>query len=557
MTRTRVVSETDLAEKVTEQFVETAEVTDIKEGPRLLATKRMTAPYLNRWDAAIAEVKAGTRDAKLLTVGDSTTAGVGGGTEATYVQQQGYPSELAALLNEGLVPAADGLQIPRATSAGTPNDTRWTRGTGWVKGDTADTALTSYIGFGGRGNNYYAPFDAAGVLTFNDPRINADRFDVYYLTTTGDGATFTAQATGGAASAAIATGAQAAKGIAKVTISAAAAITTNVVTIDPGGAAGQVFIVGIEPWLSTRRQVRVANAGASGSKAFSWAAYSSGSASNTWNALASIKAYAPDLTIIDLGINDADPAGLTDPNGFDPLLQSVINAALVSGDVILKTFIPVAGREAHQDLLAAKIRAHDLPLIDIYSVWDTGAKANAAELVNPDLIHANAAGYEVVANYVYAALTRRPAEKPAQQTKATALWTIDGPAGTDRTLAFATDGVSRWLLRTTSGAETGANAGSDLVIVRRADNGAALGTVVTVYRSNGRAVLGAGVDVGTDPGTGTRWGTDRLNKQAWWGAAAVTQPAAIPNTSGADLASLEAEVNKLKALVRTLGFMAT
>lgn len=42
-----------------------------------------------------------------------------------------------------------------------------------------------------------------------------------------------------------------------------------------------------------------------------------------------------------------------------------------------------------------------------------------------------------------------------------------------------------------------------------------------------------------------------------FGAAPVAQPAAVPDTSGATVAALEAEVNKLKALLRSVGLMAT
>ena len=43
----------------------------------------------------------------------------------------------------------------------------------------------------------------------------------------------------------------------------------------------------------------------------------------------------------------------------------------------------------------------------------------------------------------------------------------------------------------------------------------------------------------------------------FYGATPVAQPAANPDTSGAALAALETEVNQLKALLRSVGLMAT
>lgn len=531
------------------------EVADLIAGGRKLPIKRVTNLFLPKWDAAIQLMRAGVRDAKILCVGDSTTAGVGGGTDASYVQAGSWPHHLVGLLNDGFWYAANGLQTPRATSGGTPVDTRWTLGAGWSKGDGAN-ATTAYIGFGGMGSNYWASFDAAETLTFNDPRIEADTFDIYYLTTTGTGAEFTAQATGGAVSASTPTGGLAAKGIGKLTVSAGSLATTNVVTIDPGGSAGAVYIVGIEPYRSgATKRIRVGNAAASGSYAFRWAGYSDNNSSNTWNSLYAIRAYAPDLTIIDLGINDADPSRETLATTFDAYIGDIIAAAQYSGDVLLKTFIPVAGREAMMDQYAEKLRAHNLALVDIYEAWGTAEEADAAGFVHPDGIHGTSLAYQVEAGLMYLAITS--ARPDGTRSGPPVVSSISGPAGTNRTLALQTDGVGRWLLRTTTTAETGSNAGSDLELVARTDAGAALITVFQIARSTGRITFTDGVNIGTGTGTGTKIGATNLQKLAFWGKTPIAQPAAIPDTSGADLATLEAEVNQLKALLRSVGLMAT
>lgn len=65
---------------------------------------------------------------------------------------------------------------------------------------------------------------------------------------------------------------------------------------------------------------------------------------------------------------------------------------------------------------------------------------------------------------------------------------------------------------------------------------------------------GKNVAVGTT--TGTKIGTGTTQKLGFWNVTPVVQPAANPDTSGATLANLEIEVNQLKALLRSVGFMA-
>ena len=540
-------------------------VHELRKGARPLEAKRMFGGYLAKWDAAVQLVRAGVRDAKILVVGDSTAAGVGGGTDGTFPQAASWVDGLADLLNEGLAPAANGLQIPRSSSAANPTDDRWTLGTGWTKGD-AGNATTAYVGFGGMGCNYYAASDAAGTLTFNDPRIEADTFDVYYMVTTVvTGATFTAQATGGSASSAVPVGGQAAKGIQKVTVSAGSASTTNVVTIDPGGSGGQVYIVGIEPYLSTTKKIRVGNAGTSGSYAFRWVAYSDSDPGNAWNARHSIRAYAPDLTIIDLGINDADPTRNTPAATFIDFIEDLIADAQVSGDVLLKTFIPVAGRETYLDQYAAELRDRDLALVDIYGAWGSAEDADAAGFINPDGVHGSAQGYAVEAAYMYVALTQRPdgTDSGPKVTEA-----ISGPAGVTRQLAIQTDGVSRWIVRASSHAESGSNAGSNLEILSRSDAGAALKTVLTIARDSGHISIADGSSIATGTGTGSRIGHTATQKLGFWGKTPAVQPTAltaadaspVDSTYGAEeaavIANLRTRLNELETKLKAIGLLA-
>lgn len=66
---------------------------------------------------------------------------------------------------------------------------------------------------------------------------------------------------------------------------------------------------------------------------------------------------------------------------------------------------------------------------------------------------------------------------------------------------------------------------------------------------------GTNIDVGTT--SGTYVGVAANRKLGFWGATPVVQPAANADTSGASLGDLETEVNQLKALLRSIGLMAS
>lgn len=72
---------------------------------------------------------------------------------------------------------------------------------------------------------------------------------------------------------------------------------------------------------------------------------------------------------------------------------------------------------------------------------------------------------------------------------------LSAPAGTQKSLMFSNDSEGgsshrRWLLRATSTAESGANAGSDLQIVRYADDGTLIDQPIIITRSSGLVTIG-------------------------------------------------------------------
>lgn len=69
---------------------------------------------------------------------------------------------------------------------------------------------------------------------------------------------------------------------------------------------------------------------------------------------------------------------------------------------------------------------------------------------------------------------------------------ISGGAGSLSILSFQSRNIDRWLIRRESTAETGRNAGSDLVIMARADDGTNIGTVMKFTRANRAIQFGTG-----------------------------------------------------------------
>lgn len=69
--------------------------------------------------------------------------------------------------------------------------------------------------------------------------------------------------------------------------------------------------------------------------------------------------------------------------------------------------------------------------------------------------------------------------------------TINSPAGALRQLQFATAGGARWQLAANSTAESGSNAGSDLVLTHYDDAGVTLGTSMSINRSTNTVTMGS------------------------------------------------------------------
>jgi len=313
--------------------------------------------YLPATRLAIAKVLDGTADMKLLAVGDSTTFGNLCTNYTTYPSTCNWTHWLVGILNSNGIPAAEGMGVPpSSTNGGTDN--RWTVGTGWSLGGQAWGTASSYLGNSPSGSLVYSPHNSTLY----------DSFDVYYLSANAVG-TYGFTATGGTA--VNVTTSTSSQGTYKATAVAGSASASNTLTVT---CTGKCYVIGIEPFNSTVRRVRVATAGMNGSASSNW------TPTGNFSATQAMQTYAPDLFVTSLGINDAGVSQTT--ANFNSNMTTLIAAQKAIGsDVILMSYPPssITPNSTYEPLyipyLSAIAAANNLAFIDTYNafgaVWQT------------------------------------------------------------------------------------------------------------------------------------------------------------------------------------------
>ena len=359
-----------------------------------LSINASEATLLPNWRTALTSAQTGMSDAKILIVGDSTSAGLGSSGYPTQPNIGSWPSLLAARLNK-IVNCYESY----TGSSGIGTDTQIAF-SGPSSGFGGSLGFANIFMQGGSTANNTITYTPAGGN-------NYDTFDVYYEN---NGASFTVTATGGSP---VTVNTNSTKTIGKQTVSAGSLATNNscVITVVSGGVTR---ITGFEPRNSTQVSVRIWNAGVSGAAAASispasvksWASGITGSEGIGADSIACIKAYAPHLTIIMLGINDAIVA--TPPNSFTSVktaLQSLITAGKVSGDAIIMSFYPSQASTvpqyptevSYQSMFGQLANANNIPILDIWGRFN-GTWYSPMSFNN---VHPNSLGYQDFANFIY------------------------------------------------------------------------------------------------------------------------------------------------------------
>jgi len=343
---------------------------------------------LPHWRNCVAKVRLGTARCKLMTAGDSTTSGAGAGTSGAVnligARVNSYPAVLAKILagyvaiNDNAILAdqnvvAQGVTYPQY-------DPRVTMGANWANSGSG-TALGGVL--------FHFTTGAANNMTFT-PAAAFDTIVIYYVRNAGHG-TFTTNVDGGASLGT--TNAAGAAAVLTTTFSVTKA--THTINIVPANDA-QFFIVGVITQDSTASAIDLYQAGIYGATSTTF-----NSTTNAWSPLSLLPTIAPDLTIIDLTINDSN-AG-TALATYSANIQALITSAKLSGDVVLMVGPPSNTAAATNGTLDTYIGTlqnlsitNGAPLTNFKQRWVSYAAMNA---IMPyfDSLHPAAPGYQDMA----------------------------------------------------------------------------------------------------------------------------------------------------------------
>lgn len=350
--------------------------------PNQIAYAFNVSPFLMpHWTSCVSRVKINAGNCRVIMVGDSTTYGLGSnGTLSTGdMTTAAYPARLSQYLNSALLPTQRDAVIGAGGGAGNGdsclNDNRIVCGGGWGVNATFFTA---------GGDTFLAT--SAGTLTFT-PTDQVDTFVFWYLsngfgagTYAVDGGSTTSFSEAGSA------------GLHSVTISAG---TLGSHALDIAWTSGSVYVVGFEAYNSAQGSVLIENAGWSGSRSQTW---DSGS-SLPYLPQPTITNMAPDVVVLDLGINDWSlPTSV--PN-YTTFMQSLITSWQAVSDVVLVTpapsstgFVSLATQQPYIAALYQLATTNNIPLIDNFSRWGSYERANPAPMsFYFNNVHPNKTGY--------------------------------------------------------------------------------------------------------------------------------------------------------------------
>lgn len=330
--------------------------------------------------AAVARVLAGTGISKVALVGDSTTFGAyASGVIHAGNKPIAYPAQLAKILTARGIPATNDSWF------GTGNVTPAT-----AAGYTAYNAAVTFpvAGFApgsipGLGAFAMASTTSGATLAFT-PTIAFDTIDIYFLGGVPAG-TFNVNVDGGASLQLITPGGTHTVQVVTITGVALATHTINIVT----ASASPTFIAGMAVRASATKRIEVYNMGWSsvevlnpGNASISYALPTDGTHQYVY--FVALPVVAPDLTIIDLTINDIDnqPSSV---GVYQYNLQAMVVQALVSGDCVLMVGNPgnksnwtanPSVAAAYQAAVYAVAAATNVPVIDITQRWTSYAVTN-------------------------------------------------------------------------------------------------------------------------------------------------------------------------------------
>lgn len=337
----------------------------------VLAPGRFAVAGLPLWSAAVRRAEAGLGHARLVCIGDSTTAGFG-----TVLRAGSWPRQLA-----GLMSSRGGRETNLFSTANLSGsyDPRIVRGAGW-----------SAISSKGLGGFMLINTTTTNPMTFT-PQAAWDTCDLYAQSSQAIRVSIAGTAEISVAANVTVAGCS----IRRFSITAAAAgLAPGAHSVSVRYDPTSVVFVGFD-CHEAARGIDVVNVGVSG-----WA--SADFTGDTFRTAACLPLVRPDLTLIAIGINDWNLATPVTEATFKANIQSLITRAKVTGDVLL--IIPndlgsanAGNRAAYAQYLRDLSTTNGLPPpIDLMDALGSYATANAAgDMI--DTLHPSIQGYGKIA----------------------------------------------------------------------------------------------------------------------------------------------------------------
>jgi lysophospholipase L1-like esterase len=347
---------------------------------QVAASNNNTALLLPKFRTAIAKVKSGQANCKILCLGDSTTFGTGSNnSNVGNLKPLAYPTQLQAMMNSaGINSHSNSFMGYGSTSfennGSGANDARIVMGSSW----------SGWINPAFGGTLFENTGSTTNSLAFT-PTLPVDTFVITYLTATGNG-TFSAGVNSGTPTN---QNTNSGSGFATLTVTGTLGINTLNLKYVSGGT---VFIQGVEAYDSSKKWADFVNAGWSGAQAGDIAGNVA-----FYSPIGGLEFFAPDLTLLNIGINDWN--GSTTLANFQTNVQSVITACKLSGDVIIVSPAPTASsqtpsttQQGFVTVLSNLANTNKVPFIDWWTRMGPQAN-NTAMYWTGNNVHPNMIGY--------------------------------------------------------------------------------------------------------------------------------------------------------------------
>lgn len=354
----------------------------------------LTPQNFRKWRKALARVRTGEGYAKLLCVGDSLTQGGSALYGTNPVFRNNWPHKLQIMMNAYYAPTQIGLCSGGKGDQGL--DTRFTLGTGW-------SWAASGVGFAT--HSLQSTGGTAGTMAYA-PGYACDTADIYYKVHNSNQGNSSVSVDGGSSTTLTGVGTPSRVQKTTITFTLGSAHVITLTGATGGVGSGNFDLIGIDAYDSTTPCVRVGLLGRSSSKVDDWRF--NGYPGSGFQSLDSLAAAQPDLTIINLGVNDAGAA--VSLASYISGMAEIIQVAQLTGDVLLTGVIP--SNNSTTEALELSYSSAGIPqlattygcgVVDWNARWGTFASANAAGLM-VDNLHPTGIGYADMAQAIFNAL---------------------------------------------------------------------------------------------------------------------------------------------------------